>query len=194
VSFHVVDAEGRGGAQAQSPSALTKAHRMTLRLPAFGAKFRDRRLKGWDPPGIVLVGIDLWLQREWSPGQVLVVPAATPVLLLDFRMLAGCQVAVVTRLREEARARTVVERIAHACDPESLELIVCDSGRIYDVVLPIPTREQLRDAGFPDHQVRAVIAGHYYETDPPGRRYWVTEAQIGARARAAATERAGLAA
>jgi hypothetical protein len=164
---------------------------MTLRLPAFAAKFRDKRRKGWDPPGVVLVGVDLWLQRQWTRDHVLVVPSDAPVLRLDFRMLAGCQVAVVTALADERLARSVVDRLA-ACDPARIELIVWDAGRVHEVIAP-PPLDNLLAAGFTAGEANQLRHPTYYDGDAHARRYWFTEAQIAARARAAVTERAGLA-
>jgi len=166
---------------------------MTLRLPAFGARFREKRLKGWDPQQVVLVGINLWLGRHWTRDHTLVVTSEHPALRLDFRMLAGCQVAVVTGFADEPLARAVIERLVR-CDPEQVELIVWDAGRLYEVLLPAPTREELIASGFSAAQAIELERPTYYGADSHARRYWLREAAIAARARAATEERAGLAA
>ena len=103
-----------------------------MRLPAFGRKFAERRLAGWDPSTGVVVGVNLWLQRDLSEFPVLVLCDKRPELL-DWRCLAGCDVSVIYGEEERELAERAAILIAQ-CEAESLELVSWDGRQVREVL------------------------------------------------------------
>jgi hypothetical protein len=152
-----------------------------LRPPAFGARFRERRLAGWDPDGIVLVGVGLWLTYEWPRERLVVVPEDLPVIRLDARMLAGLEVALVTGRAELARAREIAARIGD-CEATRIEIIVWDAQEAW---LVDPPWERDPPAWLAP-AARAALRAYQFLPMPAGlRRWWFVDVGIGARVAAA---------
>jgi len=106
-----------------------------MKRPAYGKAFEARRLAGWDPASAVVVGVGLWLQRDLPGHEVLVLAEDTPPEILDWRPLAGCDVAIVHGQADTALA----ERTAAAIAPhlvERLELVCWDARTVRECFPP----------------------------------------------------------
>jgi len=106
-----------------------------MKRPAYGKKFEARRRAGWDPESPVIVGVGLWLQRALPDFEVLVLADDTPPEILDWRPLAGCDVAIVHGEQETELAERTAGAIALRL-VQRLELVCWDRRTVRECLPP----------------------------------------------------------
>lgn len=149
-----------------------------MKKPAYGRDFERRRLAGWDPDGTVVVGIGLWLKRGLPGFEVLVLADDTPPEILDWRSLAGCDVAVVYGEAERALAERTAAAIA-PCRIERLELVCWDTRTVRECYPPwSATSLRILDELLADPAMRAHFAKMRIGPAPWAAAYWFHEVNL----------------